>query len=657
MQEYQLKSREFLKETKEYKVPISKELAEYLHSEQFSKEFYYDGELGAIYTKDYTQFKLWAPTALSVSLRIYDAQYGDSFQEFPMEKKDRGVYEWTQYGDLNQKAYVYTLTFEGYDETVVTNDPYSRATTANGLRSVIIDLEKAKPENWGERMPAFSHPVDAIIYELSIRDFTSHQYANILHGGLYLGLTQEETKTDKGFSTGLDYLTELGITHVQIMPFADFETVDERFPTRLSYNWGYDPANYNVPEGSYSTDPTNPDLRIRELRSLVQSLHNRGIRVIMDVVYNHVFHPARQSLGKTVPGYYFRYHEDGTLADGTGCGNETSSEQAMMRKYMVDSIMYWAKTFHLDGFRFDLMGMHDIETMNAIRHALDQIDPSILLLGEGWDMGDILKSEKKATQKNAYQLDRIACFNDAIRDSLKGKEFEALTSRGFITEKSYEEEWLMQNMQGAIDFPNHRGHYKEPGQVVQYIEVHDGFTLYDKLQISFSNDTPENRLLRHKLATTCILLSQGIPFLHSGQEFLRTKYGVENSYATSLSINQVNWKRREDYADYVDYVKSLISLRKLIPSFRLRSYAEIKEQFHILKQDFLILAFVLKGEKEDYVVILNGLNHPIDLPVEKGIYEILIQNYEGYLGNLQILENVEQIHVSSLDCMVLRKKK
>ncbi|MCQ9210671.1 type I pullulanase [Granulicatella seriolae] len=640
-----------------FKIDLPPERIRELQSEEFDQEYAYDGELGALYHTNYTDFRIWAPTADRVDLILFDGQYSGEGQVIQMEKEERGVFELHLYGDFLFKSYVYRLYFPDYDQPVITVDTYSRATTVNGQRSVVVDLDRAKPINWGGRLPSFTSPSDAIIYELNIRDFTTASNSGVVNNGLFIGLTEEGTKSPAGLSTGLDYLTELGVTHVQFLPIADFETLDERYRSRYQYNWGYDPVNYNVPEGTYSTNSLNPDLRIRELRSMVQSFHDRGIRVIMDVVYNHVYKPAQQSLGKTVPGYYFRYNEDGTLANGSGCGNETASERKMMRKYIVDSVLYWAKEFHMDGFRFDLMGLHDIDTMMEIRKALDEIDPSIIMIGEGWDMGYNLPADKRATQKNANQLPGIGFFNDAIRDSLKGSDFAGMNTHGFVSHKILEEGWLYQNIAGAINFPSNRGTYTSPQQVVQYVEVHDGFTLLDKLQISMIGEPDMNIIKRHRLATTIILLSQGIPFLHSGQEFLRTKYGVENSYASPESINKIDWSRRDRYASYVDYVKGLISLRKNSPALRLQNYEEIQASFRMIRTDFHIIAYSIETEEETLVIAFNGLDHFVDIPVPTGDYLVLVEDGTVKEDGSKLIPETNMVRVDALDSLVVRLRK
>ena len=495
-------------------------LEQFVQSPVFDKKYSFDGELGALYTPQRTILRLWAPTALSVEVIVYESLYRKEKKRHTMGKGGRGTHELIMIGDYAGTAYKYAITFPD-GKVVETVDPYSYATTANGERSVIMDAVNTNPKRWGARLEPIASPVDAIIYELHIRDFTISPTSGVTNKGKFLGVVEEGTLSVNGDSTGLDYLKELGVSHVQILPMADFYTVNELKPLE-QYNWGYDPQNFNVPEGSYATNPYQPEVRILEMKEMIQGLHDAGIRVIMDVVYNHVYLPKLHALEKTVPGYYFRRNEDGTLCNGTGVGNDTASERFMMRKYIIDSITYWAKNFHLDGFRFDLMGIHDIETMNEIRIALDEIDPSIIMLGEGWNLNTNLPPSEKAVQQNADRMPGVAHFNDALREAIKGSDFDSGNDTGFITGKPFMEGWIATNLQGGAYYPVNRGNYKTPAQMVQYVEAHDNLTLYDKLKVSLPWDDEDFRMRRHLLASSFVLLSQGIPFIHAGQEFMRT---------------------------------------------------------------------------------------------------------------------------------------
>ncbi|CZQ97269.1 immunoglobulin e-set [Trichococcus palustris] len=624
-------------------------------SSVFDKKYSFDGTLGANYSPTRTILRVWAPTAESVDVILYDGLYDDRNERYAMEKGERGTHELLLMGDYAGKAYKYAITFPNGD-AVETVDPYSYATTVNGERSVILDYANTNPENWGKRLDPITSPVDAIIYELHIRDFTISPDSGTKNKGKFLGVIEAGTASPDGRTTGLDYLKELGVTHVQILPMADFFTVDEKNPSK-TYNWGYDPQNFNVPEGSYATDPYQPEVRILEMKEMIQGLHDAGIRVIMDVVYNHVYLPKVHPLEKTVPGYYFRRYADGTLSNGTGVGNDTASERYMMRKYIVDSITYWAKNFNLDGFRFDLMGIHDVDTMNVIRAALDEIDPSIIMLGEGWNLNTNLAPSEKAIQQNADRMQGIAQFNDALREAVKGSDFDFGNDTGFITGKPFMEGWVATNLQGGAYYPANRASYTDPAQMVQYVEAHDNLTLYDKLLNSMPWDDEETRERRHLLASSLVLLSQGVPFIHAGQEYMRTKHGVENSYNAPDEINRMDWKRRDENGAAVDYLKGLIQLRKSEPLFRLKSIAEIKQHMNILKAEYQIVVYQLEDESALYYVVFNGQGNAIDFDVESGDYFELIHDCKNYMDAPQTLEKLSKVHVERLSTTVIVKLK
>lgn len=621
----------------------------------FDRKYAFSDELGYSYTKEQTTFRLWSPVAERVELILFNGFYSTERDRVVMDVVAPATFEITLLEDLDGTAYLYELTYPN-GEKKRTVDPYSNALTVNGKRSVVIDLAKTNPENWQGRMEPFSSPTDAIIYEMSVRDFTSSPDSGVAVKAKFKGLTEEGTTTPGGNSSGLDYLKELGVTHVQIMPLFDFQTVDEKKPW-ASYNWGYDPQNYNVPDGSYATDPYNPYTRIRELKQMIQALHDAGIRVIMDVVYNHVYDVAGHPFDVTAPGYFFRYNEEGYLYNGSGCGNDTASERIMMRKYMMDSVRYWAEEFALDGFRFDLMGLHDVDTMNAIRATLDDIDPSMILLGEGWEIDTLLPAEQKANQKNAWKMDRVAHFNDAIRDALKGKDFGESHELGFLTGQAFQEQWIATNMQGSAYYPQNEATYQEPTHMVQYVEAHDNFTLYDKLNLVMPQDDEATRTRRHLLATSIILLSQGIPFLHSGQEMLRTKQGVENSYNSPDAINLFDWKRRDEKKDAVDYVKGLIALRKSEPLLRMRTAEAIRGHMEVLKADYYTVVLQLEDAEHLYYLLFNANGDPIQFALEPGDYEMLIHGLKSYVESPKLIEDINWIEVEGFSATVIRKKK
>ena len=634
------------------KETIDKEMFLFVRSNDFDNYFSYDGELGALYEKEGTLLRVWTPTAKSVEVWIYaDDSFKGPSTKIEMVQKPKGIFEAYLPGDQHGTIYVYKILFLNNRESISV-DPYARATTVNGMKSVIADLNRTNPDGWGERLPAFGLPEEAIIYELHIRDFSISETSGIVNKGKFLGLTEKNTQNASGRKTGLDYLIDLGITHIQILPMFDYATVDEANLTEPQYNWGYDPLNYNVPEGSYSTDPFDPFNRIFELKQMIRTLHDNGLRVIMDVVYNHVYDPKDQALERTVPGYFYRYNADGSLANGTGVGNDTASERHMMRKYIIDSVKYWAKEYHLDGFRFDLMGIHDSVTMNAIREALDKIDPSIIIIGEGWEMSTPLPEDLKASQRNAQAMPRIAHFNDSIRIAVKGSDFGDEKDRGFISGKNYLEDLLLRNIKGAMHLSSHSS-YVDPEQVIQYVEAHDNLTLYDKLLRSNPDDSEEVRIKRHTLATSIVLLSQGVPFIHGGQEFLRTKAGVANSYQSPDEINQFEWERVTTFQESVAYVKGLIALRKSEYLFRLHTHEEIDTHFTMLSENFNIVAFSLTNSEKKYIVIFNGNRSDTIFRIQKGKYAILVEDNQVFLESMPEAVLMEKILVKAHTTSVL----
>ena len=634
------------------KETIDKEMFLFVRSNDFDNYFSYDGELGALYEKEGTLLRVWTPTAKSVEVWIYaDDSFKGPSTKIEMVQKPKGIFEAYLPGDQHGTIYVYKILFLNNRESISV-DPYARATTVNGMKSVIADLNRTNPDGWGERLPAFGLPEEAIIYELHIRDFSISETSGIVNKGKFLGLTEKNTQNASGRKTGLDYLIDLGITHIQILPMFDYATVDEANLTEPQYNWGYDPLNYNVPEGSYSTDPFDPFNRIFELKQMIRTLHDNGLRVIMDVVYNHVYDPKDQALERTVPGYFYRYNADGSLANGTGVGNDTASERHMMRKYIIDSVKYWAKEYHLDGFRFDLMGIHDSVTMNAIREALDKIDPSIIIIGEGWEMSTPLPEDLKASQRNAQAMPRIAHFNDSIRIALKGSDFGDEKDRGFISGKNYLEDLLLRNIKGAMHLSSHSS-YVDPEQVIQYVEAHDNLTLYDKLLRSNPDDSEEVRIKRHTLATSIVLLSQGVPFIHGGQEFLRTKAGVANSYQSPDEINQFEWERVTTFQESVAYVKGLIALRKSEYLFHLHTHEEIDTHFTMLSENFNIVAFSLTNSEKKYIVIFNGNRSDTIFRIQKGKYAILVEDNQVFLESMPEAVLMEKILVKAHTTSVL----
>jgi len=551
------------------------------YAHELDKQAYYGGDLGAVYTKKATTFKVWAPTAERVTLKLYAT--GSSAEEgaqdistTSMTKSDKGVWSVTLSGDKKNLYYTYLITINGV--TTETADVYSKAVGVNGNRSMVVDLKSTDPEGWDkDQHVLYDDPTDAIVWEVHVRDFSKSEISGVSlkHKGKYLAFTENGTTVGgKGeVSTCIDYLKKLGVTHVQLLPVYDYATVDETKENPDEYNWGYDPKNYNVPEGSYSTNPYDGNVRITEFKQMIKALHDAGIGVIMDVVYNHTFTAKGSCFENTVPGYYYRLTPDGELSDGSGCGNETASDHLMYRKYMIDSVVYWASEYHIDGFRFDLMGVHDVETMNLIRKALDEKikdGNKIIMYGEPWTGGAISTNAKTCTKENIKLLnERIGAFNDNFRDAVKGHVFNAKEA-GFVQTGSGAD---VLKPCIAANCTETTGWLKQPSQSVTYMSAHDNYTLYDKLVLSVKNDESfderDDKLVdMNKLAAAIMLTSQGINFMQAGEEFARTKFGDENSFISPDKINQLNWENLITFADLDSYYQGLIEIRKNYKPFR-----------------------------------------------------------------------------------------
>ena len=555
-----------------------------LTSSTFEAGYIYSGnDLGYTYTSTNTKFRVWAPTATSVAVKVYTSASATTATVYPMTKDVNGTWVYTATGDMNGKVYMYQVNVD--DRTLEAVDPYARAVTLNGNRSVVVDLVKTNPTNFAtETKPAFSgKPTDATIYELHVRDLSIDSSSGVTTArkGKYLAFTETATTlpTNTAVKTGISSIKDLGVSHVQLQPVYDFGSVNEAAPT---FNWGYDPQNYNVPEGSYSSNPSDPNVRINELKQAVQSMHAQGLRVIMDVVYNHVMNPNTFSQESIVPGYFFRTDASGNLTNSSGCGNDLASERPMVRKYIVDSVSYWAKEYHMDGFRFDILGLMDITTFNAIRTALNGIDSTILTLGEGWNTDGVLPANQRAAQPNISQIPSAALFNDQIRDGIKGDTGNAL-GKGYVN--GWADAFVKQVINGIVgqtnatvgDAGSRSWTTTAPGQSVNYVEVHDGLTLRDKLVATGVPAASLNQ--KDKFAAALVFLSQGLPFMQAGQEFLRTKNGDANSYKSSDAVNSLKWGLASTNADVRNYYRGLISLRKAHPLFRLSTTAAINTSF------------------------------------------------------------------------------
>ncbi len=590
----------------------------------FNKYPVYQGtDLGLIYTPEKSIFRIWAPTAMQAMLLIYSDHMNPNFTEnFPMKKDVNGTWVFTWPGDHKGALYAFSVFIDRKWSEVVP-DPYAKATAVNGKRAAVIDMQETNPPEWDkDKSPPFKNKTDAIIYELHVRDATVAASSGIREKGKFPGLTEKGSKNREGLSTGLDHLKELGVTHIHLLPVNDFNSLDETLQ-KPGYNWGYDPLNYNVPEGTYATFVYDPSVRIKEFKQLVKTFHDNGLRVVMDVVYNHTALAEQSNFNQLVPGYYYRHSKEGKFSNASACGNETASERPMMRKFILESMKYWVQEYHIDGFRIDLMGIHDIQTINLVSRELHKIKPDILLYGEGWTAGPSpLPESLRALKANAAKLDRVAVFSDDIRDGIKGSVFEH-AEKGFVSGRQGTAESIKFGIVASCRHPqvnpakvnySKKFYAAHPHQVVTYSECHDNHILWDKLAVSAPEATESERKEMQKLALSIVLTSQGISFLHAGSEFLRSKKGVENSFESPDSINAIDWSLKTKNNDVFEYVKTLIKMRKEHPAFRMKTGADIATGISFYKSlpDNLIV-YTIDGAKagdswKKILVCLNGSN-------------------------------------------------
>ena len=601
---------------------------------------YSGNDLGLSYSPEKSVFKIWSPAATSMILRLYSAGAGgEQLAEHAMEASAKGVWTLGLDGDLKGNYYTFQATVAGKTMEEVP-DPYAKAVGINGNRALVFDPADTHPEGWeSDKKPPLATPNDIVLYELHVRDLSMDEDSGIDAKGKFLGLTEEGTVNAEGLSTGMDHIRELGITHIHLLPSFDFRSVDESRPEDNKYNWGYDPQNYNVPEGSYATDPEDGLVRIREFKQMVKTLHENGIRVVMDVVYNHTGAIEASLFNQLVPGYYYRQDENGGFSDAAACGNEIASERPMVRKFILESVKYWVEEYHIDGFRFDLMGIHDVETMNLISKTLHKIDPSIFIYGEGWyAKTPAIDESLLAIKRNVPQLDKIAAFSDEIRDGMRGHIFTP-DEKGFINGASGLQENIKYGILGATPHPqldptrvkwlnSDAPWAKDPSQCIVYASCHDNHTLWDRLLENSPETSEAEKINMHKLAQTIVLTSQGIPFLHAGTEFLRTKYGVENSYESPDSINKLDWSRKSDYQEVFNYYKGLIALRKNHPAFRLPNAELLATHLNFIEDTpETLVAYQLKDHAngdtwKNILVVLNGAAEEAELVLPTGEWKI-----------------------------------
>jgi pullulanase len=588
-----------------------------------------------LYSPLTSAFSVWAPTAEKVRLYIYNnGESGEPEHTIYMNKSEGGYWSSSVRQNLNGKFYTFSILYNG-KWLKETPGIFAKAVAVNGNRAAIIDMKTTDPTGWeNDVKPYLGKFTDIIIYEMQHRDFSVSQNSGIINKGKFLALTENGTTNGMGFSTGIDHLKELGITHVHLMPSYDFGSIDETKLSENKYNWGYDPKNYNVPDGSFSTNPYNPSVRIREFKQMVLALHKNGIRVILDVVYNHTYVSDESNFSLTAPGYFYRHNADGSLSNASGCGNETASEKEKMRRFMIESVIYWVNEYHIDGFRFDLMGVHDIETMNQIRKELDKIDPTIFIYGEGWTAGNSPLAENlRAVKKNGLLMPRIAVFSDDLRDAVKGHWSEQ-KSAGLAGGKPGLEESVKFGIVGAIKHQQvdySKVNYSDapyannPDEVINYVSCHDDMCLNDKLKASSEvNVTTDMLEHRNKLAQTIIFTSQGVPFMLSGEEIFRNKKGVQNSFESPDSVNRIDWSCKNKYPDVFAYYRELIRLRKNHPAFRMDKADDVRKNLTFIgTPEQCMVGFVLKNNAnsdkwKNIIVFHNGNNHPVRVDLPEG---------------------------------------
>ena len=624
-------------------------------SEQFEAKYTYTGDdLGATWTPERTFFRVWAPTADAVSVCLYRSGTkgtADQIAQLAMTPDVNGTWTATKDGDLNGIYYTYLVTVDGRQTEAC--DPYARTTGVNGKRAMILDPASTNPAGWDAdcNPNAGMAYTDAIIYELHVRDLSVNPASGITHAGKFLGLTETGTKTPSGIPTGLDHMKDLGITHLHLLPVYDYASVDESKTDAAQFNWGYDPENYNVPEGSYSTDPFHGEVRVAEMKQMIKALHDNGISIILDVVYNHVYSAADFCMNQIVPGYFSRISDDGVYSNGSECGNDTASERSMVRKFIVDSVKYWTEEYHVDGFRFDLVGLIDTDTINELVREVHAIRPDVIFYGEGWSMNTVptKKNCTLTTQTNSDKVPGFAFFSDTLRDALKGHVFDT---------------WVPGYVSGADGLSNAvkncflgqaGGWCHTPLQSVNYASCHDNMTLFDRITRSTPDATDADRIRMNKLAAVIYITAQGIPFLQAGEEMLRIKRDadgsiVENSYNAPDSVNCLKWNCLEDktHQNIYEYYKGLIAFRKVHALLRLKNPTDIAA--HITCLDTTaenVLAFHLHGSiagetAQDIILLFNPTKSPVSLPLPDGTFNICVDDQHASTTPLATVTGLAQ---------------
>ena len=642
-------------------------LSSYYSSAEFESQFTYEGnDLGATWSKEATTFRLWAPTATAVAVNLYESGTegsDDLIESFPMTADVKGTWVATKEGDLNGVYYTYTVTVDGQENEAC--DPYARTTGVNGKRAMVIDLDSTDPEGWDKDTDphAGNSIVDAVIYELHVRDLSVDESSGIQNKGKFLGLIETGTKNSQGISTGLDHMVDLGITHLHLLPSYDYGSVDESKQDTPQFNWGYDPVNYNVPEGSYATDPFNGEVRVKEFKQMVKGLHDSGISVVMDVVYNHVYNAEEFCFNKIVPQYFSRTNGEGLYSNGSACGNDTASERSMVQKYIVDSVKYWAEEYHIDGFRFDLAGLIDTDTVNAIVEEVHKTHPNVIFYAEGWTMNTLVTKPDytMATQKNSTLTPGFAYFSDDLRDTLRGSNSNS-SKPGYINGAGGFTGNVKAGFFGAPSW------CKSPTQTVNYASCHDGYTLYDRITLATPDASEADRIKMNNLAAAVVMTSQGVPFIHAGEELLRSKpkddgSGFEhNSYKSSDAVNNLKWDDLSDaaYQSVFEYYKGLIAFRKAHPALRMTDAQLVKDSIKPLGGlEFNVCAYQIQPangeESEGLVVIFNPRAAETTVELPEGEWTIYVQGDKA--GTTALGTASGTVTVDAISTCVLVKEK
>lgn len=632
-------------------------------TKEFERKYTYTGnDLGVVWTKEATSFRVWAPVAEKVILNLYqagDSERNDLLEQLPMEKDKKGTWVVKKPGDLNGVYYTYTVWNDGIASEAT--DPYAKAVGVNGVRSMVIDMSATNPKGWetDEDPNGKNNITDAIIYEFHIRDLSVAENSGIQNKGKFLGLTETGTKNPTGQTTGLDYIKELGITHLHLLPVSDYGSVDEKHLERPQYNWGYDPVNYNVPEGSYSSNPFHGEVRVKEMKQMIQTLHQNGISVVLDVVYNHVLDAEQFCFNKIVPGYFCRKNKKGEYSNGSGCGNDVASERTMVKKYIVDSVCHWADEYHIDGFRFDLVGLIDTETINELVEKVHKKHPNVIFYGEGWTMptGVTKKGYLMATQLNSQETPEFTYFSDTLRDGLKGSVFYA-GAKGYVTGA--------ENVTHVIEdcLLGRPGWCLNPSQTINYASCHDNHTLIDKIALSIPEADREEWIRSNNLAAAIYMFSQGIPFIHAGEEILRSKvnekgYYVENSYNSPDSVNNIDWGvlNEEEYRKNLAYYKGLIQIRKKYTSLRYMTAIEVNQHVQIVKpqeKNVIVVEICDEEKQEELVLIFNSNREESTLVVSEAKWKVLVKGEQADVNGLEIIRG-GHISIAAISAMVLVK--